>query len=240
MSSELSTQEPSVALMLRDTLSTVRDGQITPAHVEVLKGMMDLYERNERRQGEKDFAAALTDLQGETIRVHATKAVDQKADGTCRYKFAPYEEIMREVQPMLTKHGFSVTFDTRVEENRLVSVCTLTHKGGHTRQNSFAVRYTKPPGSSDAQGDMSTKSYAKRGALCDALNITIDHDDDARALGDFISAQDADNLREWVESLGADVKKFLEFAEAESFETIRTSKLDVLHDTLKKREAKAK
>ncbi len=232
----LAVQEPSVAQMLQGALDTVRSGEVTPQHVEVLSKMMELYERQDRRQGERDFAEALAALQSETIRVVATKKVDEKPDGSCRYRFAPYEEIMAKCQPILSKHGFSVTFDTETGDARLTSICTLTHKGGHSRANKFAVRYGKPPGSSDAQGDMSTKSYAKRGALCDALNIAIDHDDDARAIGDFITAEKATELKARAQSCGADMRAFLEFAGAETFETIGTEAVARLEAKLSKKE----
>ncbi len=228
--------EPSVALMLQGVLEAIRSGDVTTQHVEVASKMMDLYERNEKRQGEKDFAAALTELQGETIRVQATKAVDVK-NGVPRYTFAPYEEIMRTVQPMLTRHGFSVTFDTKIDGDRLYSVCTLTHKAGHSRSNQFAVRFGKPPGSSDAQGDMSTKSYAKRGALCDALNISIDHDDDARMIGKPIGAALAEDLYQRVKACGADELAFLKYAGAATFSEISDERWPMLDELLKRKEA---
>ncbi len=228
--------EPSVAMMLSGVLTAIQHGEVTSQHVEVASKMMDLYERHEKRQAEKDFAAALTELQGETIRVQATKAVDVK-NGVPRYTFAPYEEIMRTVQPMLTRHGFSVTFDTKIDGDRLYSVCTLTHKAGHSRSNQFAVRFSKPPGSSDPQGDMSTKSYAKRGALCDALNISIDHDDDARLIGQPIDKALADDFEARVILTGADKEAFLKYAGANSFAEISDERWPVLDELLKRKEA---
>ncbi len=230
-------REPSVAVMLQSALTSIQTGEITGQHVEVLSKMMDLYERNEKREAEKAFADALVALQGETIRVEATKAVDKKADGSCRYRFAPYEEIMAKVQPMLTRHGFSITFDTEEGETRLTSVCTLTHKSGHSRSNRFACRYTKPPGSSDSQGDMSTKSYAKRGALCDALNIVIDHDDDARMEGPPIGKALAEDLEARVKACGANEEAFLRFAGAAHYEAIPDTRYDALDALLKRKEA---
>lgn len=230
--------EPSVAQILSAAVS----GGVTPDNVEVVERMMALMERNEARQAEKDFAGALADLQAETCRVSATRAVDQRPDGSCRYRFAPYEEIMAAVQPMLSRHGFSISFDTETGDQRLTSVCTLTHRGGHSRQNRFAVRYGKPPGSSDAQGDMSTKSYAKRGALCDALNIVIDHDDDGRNDGspEPITANEAADLRAKCEEVGADKAKFLAFADAKSFEEIQADKLDMLLNELERKRKEKK
>jgi hypothetical protein len=228
--------EPSVAMMLSGALASIQSGEVTPQHVDVLDKMMGLYERNEKRQAEKDFAAALTELQGETIRVHATKAVDVK-NGVPRYTFAPYEEIMSVVQPMLTAHGFSVTFDTKIDADRLYSVCTLTHKGGHSRSNQFAVRFSKPPGSSDAQGDMSTKSYAKRGALCDALNISIEHDDDARMIGRPIGKALADDLEARVKAVGADEEAFLKFSGAKTYGEISDERWEECDKMLKRKES---
>ncbi len=229
-------KEPSVGMMLSGLLESVQKGETTPQTVEVLKGMMDLYERNEKRVAEMAFAQALTELQGETANVQATRAVDQKPDGTVRYRFAPYEEIMRTVKPMLTRYGFSVTFDTESNGDRLTSICTLMHKSGHARQNRFAVRYGKPPGSSDAQGDMSTKSYAKRGALCDALNIVVEHDDDARMIGQPIGKALADDLEARVKACGADREAFLKYAGAPTFDNISDERWPVLDELLKRKE----
>ncbi len=226
-------EEPSVAVMLREIVQ----GGITAESVAALESMVGLYERMQTKQAEKDFAAALTELQGETIRVQATKAVDVK-NGVPRYTFAPYEEIMRTVQPMLTRHGFSVTFDTKIDGDRLYSVCTLTHKSGHSRSNQFAVRFGKPPGSSDAQGDMSTKSYAKRGALCDSLNISIDHDDDARMIGKPIGRALAEELEARAKAVGADIDAFLKYAGASGFAEISDERWPVLDELLRRKELK--
>lgn len=237
-------QEPSVGLMLQGMLTSVQTGEVTGQTVEIMKGMMDLYNLSQDRQAARDFSEALVGLQGETGRVAATKAVEPRPDGTCRYRFAPYEEIMLIVQPMLTKHGFSITFDTEMGEHRLTSVCTLTHKSGHSRQNRFAVKYAKPPGSSEAQGDMSTKSYAKRGALCDALNIVIDKDNDGAGMGDDaksdgapVTEDQAADLWDLCEATGTDKVTFLKSAGGvKKFEEIPASRFDDLQKMLKKKE----
>ncbi len=229
-------REPSVGMMLSGVLEAIRSGDVTTQHVEVASKMMDLYERNEKRQSEKDFASALVELQGETMRVQATKAVDVK-NGVPRYTFAPYEEIMAIVQPMLTRHGFSVTFDTKIDGDRLYSVCTLTHKSGHSRSNQFAVRFSSPPGCSPAQGDMSTKNYAKRGAFCDSVNISIEHDDDARMIGQPIGKALAEDLEVRVKACGADREAFLKYAGANSFSEISDGRWSEVDALLKRKES---
>lgn len=225
-------EPPSVGMMLQGVI----DKGVTADNVAAIEKLVGLYERMEAKKAEVEFAGALAGLQAETVRVVATKKVDVKADGSCRYKFAPYEEIMATVQPLLTKHGFSVTFDTQSEDQRLTSICTLTHKAGYSRSNRFAVRYGKPPGSSDAQGDMSTKSYAKRGALCDCLNISIEHDDDAKIEGAPISSEQAFDLERRVALLNQDHTKFLKWLQSPSYAEIPTAKYAMADDFLAKKE----
>lgn len=234
MSKELALKpEPTIGMLLAGVI----EQGITSDNVAALTALCGLKERMDAKEAEREFAQAMVELQGETIRVQATKAVDVK-NGVPRYRFAPYEEIMAVVQPMLTRHGFSITFDTEIDESgaRLFSICTLTHKSGFSRSNKFAVRFGKPPGSSEAQGDMSTKSYAKRGALCDALNITISHDDDARMVGGPISQEAANDLKRRVQAVGANEEAFLKFAGAAHYEAISEERLDSLDEMLTRKE----
>lgn len=229
-------QPPSVGLMLHEMLKNIQAGQVTPQSVEVLKGMMDLYERNEARQAERDFNAAFAKLQSEVPKIMATKPVPNK-DGSLRYKFAPYEEILAAVQPILTGNGFSVSFNSRFDNGRMISVCTLRHISGHSQANEFAVRIGGgPPGATETQADGAAKTYAKRGAFCDALNIAIDHDDDARAQGKPIGKALAEDLQARVKACGVNEEDFLKFAGAANFESISDDRFERLDEMLTRKE----
>lgn len=220
-----------------DMLQTVIDRGISGESVAVMEKLVGLYERMEDKRAEQQFAQAFVDLQADIPRVQATKAVPNK-DGTIRYKFAPFEELMEQVGPMLREHGFTVSFANRVEGNRIVETCTLQHVGGHKRSNDFAVRIgSGPPGSSEAQADGAAASYAKRFALCDALNIVISHmDQDARIIGGTITAEQAADLRRRVKETGTDESKFLKFAGVYNYEEIPESKYAILDTNLKRKE----
>lgn len=225
--------EPSVALMMQ----AVIEKGVTSDNVAALEKLCDLYERVEAKKSEREFAKDFAALQAEMPQIVATKPVPNK-DGTIRYRFAPFEEIMRQVQPLLTKHGFSVSFNTKpVSEERLTVVCTLRHTGGHSQENEFAVRIGQgPPGSTTTQADGAAKTYAKRGAFSDALNIAIDHDDDARMIGKPIAKAEADDLRTRVQAVGADEEAFLKFAGAVDYESIPDDRYDALDGLLTRKE----
>lgn len=238
-SSELIVEDKSnpVAAML----AKVIDGGLTADNVGAMGQLCQLYRDMEAHSAEREFRGALAALQADiaATKIVATKGVPNK-DGSLRYKYAPYEEIMEAVAPFLARHGFAITFTTRYTEGtpqRIVAVCTLSHRGGHHQANEFAVRISAPPMASDAQADGSSRTYAKRGALCDALNISIEHDDDARAEGDYITAEQAADLERRIRACKADVALFLKFAGATTFAEIRTAKLKQVLGMLARKEA---
>jgi hypothetical protein len=227
---------PSVAGMLQ----AVIDRGVTAENVAAVEQIVKLYEHMQEKDAEKLFAQAFNALQTEMKRVRAMKAVPNN-DGSVRYRFAPYEDIMEQVRPMLEKHGFTVTFSTDYAEGRLVKSCTLQHIGGHSKTNKFAVRIgSGPPKATESQADGAASTYAKRFALCDALNITIETDSDARAEGGPITPEQADELARRVAETNSNREAFLKLAGAASFAEIGAAKYSILDEMLTRKERKGK
>lgn len=220
-------------------LQAVTQHGLTAESAAAMEKLTDLYLKMEAVNAKKSFAAAKAALQAELPAVAATRTIPGN-DGVIRSTFAAYEDIKSVVRPFLTKHGFSISFTMRCEtinsKDRIAAVCTLMHRDGHSESNEFSVRVSPPPKSSEAQADGATRSYARRGALCDCLDISIDHDEDARLEGDYITAAQAADLKRRVEETKSDAKKFLAYALADSFEKIRVGKLPQLDNTLSVRE----
>lgn len=209
---------------------------VTQDTVAAMKELVGLYERMEDRGAKQAFTASMTALQAELPKVVA-KSIIPNNDGGIRSTFANYETIMAAIEPYLQKHGFSVSFTIRFDGPRLFAVCKLTHERGHSETNEFGVRIgSGPPKASEAQADGAARSYARRGALCDALNIVVDHDDDARTLGAVITPEQAENLRARAKACGADELKLLRFAASDDYEGIRATKYAAVDEVLRKKE----
>lgn len=231
-SSQVAIAEPSVAMMLQKVI----EGGVTSDNVSALEKMCDLYERMEAKRAEKDFAAAFNALMAEMPKIQATKPVPNN-DGTTRYKFAPLDEIDKQLRPVALKHGFSYSFaEGEYDAGRVTKICTVQHSSGHKRSHSFTVRVSAPPKSNDSQADASTHSYAKRGALCDAFGIIVDHDDDARIVGKPIGRALGEDLQARVKACGADEEAFLRFAGAAHYDAIPDDRFDALDAMLKRKE----
>jgi hypothetical protein len=232
-------QSAPIAAMLK----AVVDKGITADNIAGLERLVALYEREQARDAERQFAAAFVALQSEIPTITALRPVPDK-QGNLKYKYAPYEEIMEIVRPVLLKNGFTVTFTMVIVEGRVTQSCTLQHIGGHSRTNQFMVRIgSGPPGASEAQGDGAAATYAKRHALCAALNIIIERDTDGRtpdaALeGAPIAADKAQYLRELVAETKSDEAAFLRFAGAATYAEIGAAKYDMLVAALNRKAKK--
>lgn len=221
-------EEPSVGSML----SAFIERGITAENVAAFSALVELKERLETRDAEKQFAQAFVAMQAEMPAIQKKVAVPNN-DGSTRYKFAPYDQIMDVVSPILQRHGFATTFTMRYADGRVIQECTLQHIGGHKRTNQFMARIgSGPPKSSEAQGDGAASSFAKRYALCDALALVIETDTDgkfdARVEGAPITRDQVQFLKDEVADTGSDPTKFLAMAGAPSFEEIGSSTYDIL------------
>lgn len=231
---QLSKPVPTVA----DMLQAVIEKGVTGDNVVALEKIVGLYERMQEKESEKAFAKSFVALQSEMPKVKAKTAVPNN-DGTVRYRYADYEEVMQQVRPMIEKHGFTLTFSTEFTDGRIVKICTLQHIGGHSKSNKFAVRIgSGPPKASESQADGAASTYAKRGALCDALNIVVEHDDDARAEGGTVTKEQAEDLAHRVAITNSNREAFLRFAGSVSFFTIPSAKYQILDEFLRKKEGR--
>ena len=213
---------------------------VTPETVAVLKELRLMHIDDQERNAKAAFATAFREMQSELPAIAPMTEVPNK-DGSLRYKFASYDQLKKIVGPIMQKHGFAVSFSTKLEGNRVVSICTLTHDAGFSRSNEYYCRIgSGPPGSSESQADGAANSYAQRGALCDALDIVIQgRDNDARDLGAPVTFAQSESLRQRVYETKSDERAFLKFAGAQTFETIPSTRYAELDAFLKRKEGRA-
>jgi hypothetical protein len=225
--------------MVGGMLKAIIDKGVTVENVTAVDKLVELFERMDAKRAEREFCKAFAALQAEMPAVEATKAVPND-NGTTRYKYAPIEQIMKQVKPFLATHGFAIRFSEKpITEGRITMICTLMHKDGHSISNEYSCRIGNgPPKSSESQADGSASSYAQRGALCDCLNITTFRiDDDARNLGKPITKEQAEDLRRRVQATASNEKDFLAFAQAAGYEHIMNSDYARLDASLRRKES---
>lgn len=223
------TAPPPVAQMMQ----AVIEKGITTENVAALTQLTALYERMQEKDAERQFAASFVALQQELPVITASTDIPKRG------KYERFEDVMRVIQPLLTKHGFTTSFSQDTKEDRITQTCQLRHTGGHSQSNSFSVRTGRADDAT--QADCKASTTAKRNALLNCLNIVIrqdalqDEEGDARLEGELVDAGQVAHLRKMVSETGANEAKFLVYAGAPSYEQISASKFDRLVDSLKKK-----
>lgn len=232
---EIERRPPDVA----DMLQAVVEKGVTGENVAALEKLVTLYEHMEAKKAEKQFTAAFVALQAEMPVIVAQTVIPNRG------KYERFEDVMNVVGPLLTRHGFSVSFSMSFADNRIIETCQLKHVGGHSQPTSFAVRVGKAD--TETQADCKAATTAKRNALLNALNIVIRQDcltdeSDARMEGDpnsFVTVEQAINLEARAKATGSNIVAFLKFAGAARFTEIPANKFGEL-DALLTRKEKAK
>lgn len=200
MTTELATHEENpLALLGRMDLAS-----IDPDKVEKL---LALQERWEDRQATKAHAAALVAFQSEMPPILKERQVQRK------YYYANYDDIMRVARPILQKHGLAISASQKEDEKSITITVRVTHKEGHFSETpvtmpKLGVIKTRDgdAATNEAQAMGSSIMYARRNALCLALDIVVtDEDDDAQAAGagPLITAEQAKSLNDSLAALEA-------------------------------------
>ena len=146
--------------------------------VDKLERLIAMQERIMHHNAEAQFNSAFAAMLPEIPTIIERAKTDKT-------KYAPLEDIVEPLRPILARHEFSVSFRTEWPDTKTVKVIgILTHAAGHARQSEF-VSAADTTGSKNAiQALGSAVTYGKRYTLKDLLCIvTRDEDDDANRAG---------------------------------------------------------
>jgi hypothetical protein len=184
------------------------------ADIDKIMKLMEMRERIQMKQAETAFNAAMAAAQAELQPV--TKKL--KNDHT-KSKYADLDAIYEMAKPIITKHGFGPSFGTgKAEaENHVRIVCDLTHADGFSKryEQEFPLDGAGLKGNSnktDIQAIGSTMTYGRRYMTLGMFDIATKNDTDgnrpAAAPGPTITPDQAETIREIVDSLDGSPERF--------------------------------
>lgn len=159
-------------------LNTLMMEAIKTGNIEVLERLMAVRREIQQEKARQEFLQAIKNFQAEVKPIRMDCVVRNK-DGSVRYRYASYKQIMNEIRPLLDKYGLSVSFDTEPSQGNALEIkCIITHQSGHKEVSTFKIPIDTSQHMSDIQRWGSTLSYAKRYALTSALNLIAEEDID--------------------------------------------------------------
>ena len=227
------------------TLQPAQSNPITPmemldravsqgASIETLDRLMTLQERWEKNQHRKEFDAAIADAKAKL------GPIIKNRQGHNSKRYADFAAIARTVDPVITEFGLSYRFRT-TQDDRIHVTCVLSHRSGHSEENTIA-------GPADASGNKnaiqaigSTLTYLQRYSLMQALGLAASEDDDGNASADGSDAINAEQLAELqalIVEVAADISKFCKYLKVERLEDLRASKFVAAKQALEAKRTK--
>lgn len=127
----------------------------------------------------KNFNIALSQFQAECPEIKKEKSVDytSKSGQRVKYEYAPVKDIVKQVKPLLEKHGLCHTYKTDQTENNITVICEIRHIDGHSEQTKITMPIDNSSKMGAAQRVGTAFTYGWRYAFTGALGITTGEED---------------------------------------------------------------
>jgi ERF superfamily len=205
-------QLPAVQDAAPQTLLAAIVGMAKDQSVDVhkLQAVLEMQERLERRQAEREFIAAFARLSAKMPRVKKSGVINL-GPGKGSIPFAKWEDMDKILRPLLAEEGFSLSFDSTMrpgDGGGLIVTGTLMHREGHSRAASMALPLDSGPGRNNLQAAGSSLAYGKRYTTEMLVNVVREGEDNDGA--SLISVDDAAELDAMMREMGVDPPKFLQ------------------------------
>ena len=188
--------------------------------IDKMERLIAMQERVQANQAKVDFTAAKVTMQPyiPAIDMRGRITIRDKSDQSKIIQetaFARFEDIHQAVMPVLTSHGFDLSFRNGLSPDGKVRVTTiLSHIGGHSEETYFDLPHDSSGSKNAVQAVGSSTSYAKRYGILSILNIRVaGEDDDANTAIPIqpISVKQYDELQKLITSTQSDTERFEQY-----------------------------
>lgn len=207
--------------------------------IDKMQRLMEMREREHARVAAQQFNAAMAAAQAEMPQVVRDTDNDQT-----KSRYARYETISEAIQPIITKHGFALSFNQgeTPKEHHLRILCDVMHRDGHTKQYHADLPIDDAGmhgkrNKTDTHAFGSTKSYGRRYLKCDIFDVAVKGEDDdgntagngapgnvTNGKGELISVDQRQQILKLIGETGADISKFCKYFKVEAVPDIPARK----------------
>lgn len=162
------------------SLSIIANAVSRGMGADELGKLVDLHERIEKMRAQREYQQAMTACQHEMPAIFK-----DKENPHTRSRYADLGSLLRQIGPIYTKHGFSLSFSDGPppREGWIQIVCDIMHEGGHreVKTRSLPLDGVGSQGGRSAMSPVqsigSTLSYGRRYLVGDIFNLAITSED---------------------------------------------------------------
>lgn len=190
--------------------------------IEVIRELMAMSKELAADEARRAFDAAVADAKAEI----SEQPIIKNATGHNNKRYADFSAYAKVVDPILGRHGLSYRFRTE-QGDRIKVYCVLSHKAGHSEENSLEGPADTSGSKNAIQAVGSTLTYLQRYSLVQALGLAASNDDDGRASSASPPLTEAQimDLQSLVQEFGADAKKLCQRLKVEFLDDLPQSRL---------------
>jgi hypothetical protein len=208
--------EPIAAMKLATPMALLAQAIEQGAGIEVLVKLTELERERKKDLAREAFNAAIADAKNKMPVIVKNRSVDfTSSKGRTNYKYEDLAEISRTIDPILGEFGLSYRFRTNTENGTVMVTCIVSHRDGHSEENTLSAGRDESGNKNHIQSIGSTISYLQRYSLKAALGLAASNDDDGQSAGaplnQLILDAQADRLRDLIEETGSDAAKLCAF-----------------------------
>lgn len=221
-------------------ISVLLDAVNKNVNVETVEKLMGLYERQNSLESRKAFSQAMAEAKAEMPKIVKNKKVDfSSKGGRTRYSYENLENILNNIEPVLSKYGLSVRFKTFNDPGKPISVtCILEHRDGHSEENTLVAPRDESGTKNVLQSIGSTVTYLQRYTLKAALGVAAAEDDDGAGGVIYLSPEESYILEELIEKTKSDKSSFCRYLNVRSLSELPQNKFLAAKDALEAKEKK--
>ena len=193
--------------------------------LDKMERLLNMHERIVERQAKASYSASLAQMQPELPMIGERGGIKDK-NGNIQSRYALWEDVITQIMPILSRHGFALSFRTGNDSGGVTVTGVLSHRDGHSEQTTLTLPIDASGSKNAVQSVGSSTSYGKRYTAGALLNLrTGDIDDDGQAGGgDYITEAQAADIEALITEVGANRAFFLKYLKANSVGEIPASK----------------
>ena len=207
--------------------------------IDKMERLMLMHERVVERAARAAYAAALAEMQCELPSIAERGKIDIGRGKPQSY--ALWEDINDAIKPVLSKHGFALSFRTGRTDAHIIVTGVLSHRDGHSEETTMHLPLDSSGSKNAVQAVGSSTSYGKRYTAAALLNLTSHGEDDdgaAAGRGETITAEQVGALQDLIIEVGADPVKFCAYLKVQKLEAIPVGKYAAAVSALEAKRAK--
>ena len=191
------------------------------ADLATIEKFMDLRDRWEQNEARKAYHVAMA-----AFKANLPTVVKDKTNSQYKSKYASEDALINTINPELSKHGLSATFDFAQTGDEIKVTCNITHADGHRESVSLSGKADGSGSKNPLQQIKSTTTYLRKAtfeAITGIASSDNEADDDGNGASRYLTEAEVVTIISIVTDKQVDLKKFLAYMKAESIETILES-----------------